>query len=279
MPVRSYNEVRDVISLCTLSWNRDIWGTDTDAPSLSGGHRQGTHLSNSLFSASEFDIDYQPSVFASRISDPFYFTADLCSEGDIKRGVEGLNYEIDRMLHSIIHTITYCRKPKFTTLICDRSLAKGIEAFIERPSQPLYRLLVSLFPTTKKPTQNMAHRDLVLQAILQDQVCRFLHRLFFRGETFAGVDPKVGEILESLYKGVRNEGDHPPFSPPCSFSRLYFLSIYSASPCCATLAISYDFGVFSSDERNVAKRKGGGFDECHPNSDLNRLSQQQKKLH
>ena len=277
MPVCYYNEAHDLISF-TPSWNRDIWDTaDTDAPSLSGGLRQGTHLSNSLFSASEFDIDHQPSAFASRISDPFYFSADLRSEGEIKREVEDLNYEIDRILHSIIRTITYCRKPKFTTLICDPSLAKGIETFMEPPSQPLHQLLVSLFPTTTNT--NMVHRDLVLQATLQDQVCRFLHRLFFRGETFAGVDPKVGEILESLYKGVRNEGDRAPFSLSCSSPRSYFLPIYSASLRCATLAISYDFGVFSSNERNVAKREGGGFDGYHANSDLNRLSQQQKKLY
>ena len=170
--------------------NRDTEGKETDA-----------HLSNSHSTPSEFVPDNQLPAF--RISDPFHFSADLCSEAQIKRDVEDLNYNIDRTLHSIVHTITHVRKPKFTTLICDRLLAKGIETFIERPSQQLYQLLVD-FPVT--PNTKMADKDLVLQAMLQDQVCRFLHRLFFAGETFAGVDPNVGEILESLYKGVRDEG-------------------------------------------------------------------------
>jgi hypothetical protein len=170
--------------------NRDIEGTETDA-----------HLSNSHFTPSQFGSDNQLPAF--RISDPFHFSADLCSEVQIKQDVEDLNYDIDRMLRSIIHAITHVRKPKFKNLICDRSLAKGVETFIERPSQQLYQLLVD-FPVT--PNTKIADRDLVLQAMLQDQVCRFLHRLFFGGDIFAGVDPKVGEILESLYKGVRDEG-------------------------------------------------------------------------
>jgi hypothetical protein len=150
----------------------------------------------------------------------------------------------------------------------------GAESFIERPSQQLYQLLVDLFPVNTRT--DIADRHLVLQAILQDQVCRFLHRLFFRGETFAGVDPKVGEVLESLYKGIRDEG--ALFSLPCSFSRSIFLLVYSPSLRCATLESSYNFGVVPSNERNPAKREGGGFDEYHSHCDLNRLSQPQKKL-
>ena len=190
--------------------SRDIEGTETDA--------LGAHLSNSHSTPSGFGSNNQLPAF--RISDPFHFSADLCSEAQIKRDVEDLNYEIDRMLHSIIHTITHVRKPKFKILIYDRSLVKGVETFIERPSQQLYRLLVD-FPDT--PNTKMANKDLVLQAILQDQVCRFLHRLFFGGETFAGVDPKVGEILESLYKGVRDEGTS--FSLSCSSSCSFFSAI------------------------------------------------------
>ena len=139
--------------------------------------------------------------------------------------MEDLNYDIDQTLHSIIHTITYGRKPKFTTLICDRLLAKGVESFIERPSQLLYQLLVDLFPATAGAS--IADRDLVLQAILQDQVCRFLHSLFFRGETFAGVDPQVGEVLESLYKGIRDEG--------ALFYVLLFLSLVAYFYCWFTV--------------------------------------------
>ena len=207
---------------------------ETDAPEA--------HLSNSEFTPSEFN---QPPAFG--LCDPFHFSADLRSEAQMKRDVEDLNYDIDRMLRSLIHTITYHRKPKFTTLMCDPSLARGVETFIERPNQQLYRLLHD-FPFT--PNTKMADQGLVLQAMLQDQVCRFLHTLFFKGETFAGVDPKVGEILESLYKGVREEGAF--FSLSCPFSRSFFL-LYSTSLRCATLESSYNFGVVSSNERDIAK--------------------------
>ncbi|KIM44062.1 hypothetical protein M413DRAFT_433426 [Hebeloma cylindrosporum] len=183
-------------------------GTEMDASDPPGEQfiHQETELSNTAFTASECNPDNQPTAF--RISDPFHFSADLVSEAEIKGQVEALNYGIDRMLCSIVRSIMFRRMPKFKTLRCDHLLAKGIEPFIEPPNNNLYQLLTDLFPYAPGTKANVTEINLVLQAFLQDQVCRFLHRLFFRGEIFAGVDPKVGEVLENVYKGISDEVPH-----------------------------------------------------------------------